>query len=187
MALISASRFNTLKSKVKAECQRRAFIGSVADYAGTAYDYTNTPDSGKVISKEHYQKNAIPLNAITNAITQDMGVISESTVATLESEVTRLASIDAQASSSGCAASCTGLCQGDCHTGCSGCSGGCSGGCRGCGSGCSGCSGCGSGCASSCTGRCGSTCGNCAGTCSGYCGGHCSDSCTGSIRSTCGD
>lgn len=44
---ITAERFNNLKARVKAECQRRSKAGeasgsvSVSSYAGTEYDYSS--------------------------------------------------------------------------------------------------------------------------------------------------
>lgn len=181
-SLITPNRFIELKAKVKAECQRRQYVGSVASYAGTDYDYSISPTSGGKIVREHYDKNADPLNAITGNFSSKSSVIKEQAIADMEASVTNLATIDATASNSGCAASCTGLCQGSCTTGCSGCSGSCSGscdGCSGCGSGCSGCSGCGSGCANSCSGSCRGSCsGGCNTTCTASCAGDCFGGCS---------
>lgn len=157
--LISATRFAELKAKVKAECQRRAHTGSVASYAEADYDYTDTAEAGVIIKKEHYEKNAVPLNAISGAVGVTANIISDAGITALEEEVDRLAAISATASSSGCAASCTGLCQGGCATGCSGCSGSCSG----------------------CSGSCSGGCKGSGGTTT------CTDGCRGSVRSTCGD
>ena len=191
-SIISPDRFNDLKAKVKAECQRRAYVGSVTDYAGTAYDYTNTPTSKNVISKEHYEKIAVPLNAISGDVPIDGArIISEAEMATMETKATTLAAISlnvAQANT-GCASSCTGLCSTGCYNACTGCTS-----CSGCGGSCSydctGCSGCGdicsSGCSSSCTPGCSSICdAGCTG-CTGGCDSSCwstsagGGSCTGS-------
>ena len=159
MALISAERFNALKAEVKAECQRRSYTGSVTSYAGSDYDFTVVPAAGVEVTTEHYEKIAVPLNAITGDVDVDSHrVISENEMAAMEDKVAALANIDKSSTSHGCAASCTGLC-----------SSACSGTCRGT---CSGCSGCGSGCARTCTGTC-------SGGCSGSCTGSCDNSCTG--------
>ena len=123
-SIISPDRFNDLKAKVKAECQRRAYVGSVTDYAGTAYDYTNTPTSNNVISKEHYEKIAVPMNAISGDIdTSGSRIISETEMATLETKATTLSAIALAftQSTTGCAASCTGLCSTGCYNACTSC------------------------------------------------------------------
>ena len=191
-SIISPDRFNDLKAKVKAECKRRAYVGSVTDYAGTAYDYTNTPTSKNVISKEHYEKIAVPLNAISSDMPIDGArIISEAEMATMETKATTLAAISlnvAQANT-GCAASCTGLCSTGCYdacTGCSGCGGSCSYSCSSCGGCDNGCSGsCVNGCAYDCTGTCIETCrGTCSTACALECGSNCSGSCNESCWST---
>jgi len=62
--LISASRINDLKARVKAECTRR----SLSSYTGADYEYTTAPTSGGLISQEHRTKIATPLNAINSDI-----------------------------------------------------------------------------------------------------------------------
>ena len=177
---------NSLKASVKSECQRRQYTGSVTSYAGTGYDYTNTPTAGNVAAKEHYEKIAVPMNAISGDIDVNaVRVISETELTTLNTKIKTLAAIDmtvAQANT-GCAASCTGLCSTGCATGCTGCSGcsGCGGSCSYDCTGCSGCSGCGGSCSYGCT--------NCANNCSYGCGGSCGDSCayncSGGCRQSC--
>ena len=69
---ISAQRCIDLKARVKKECQRRSKTGSasgsksVSSYAGSSYDYTNTPAKGGKALKEHRDKIATPLNAINS-------------------------------------------------------------------------------------------------------------------------
>ena len=67
MALVKADRFKNLKSRVKAECLRRAHSGSVASYGGSAYDYSAAPASGGIARQEHRDKIAAPLNAINSS------------------------------------------------------------------------------------------------------------------------
>lgn len=178
-SLITPNRFIELKAKVKTECQRRQYVGSVASYGGTDYDYSISPTSGGKIIREHYDKNADPLNAITGNFSSKSSVIKEQDIADMEASVTNLATIDATASNSGCAASCTGLCQGSCTTGCSGCSGSCSGSCSGnCSGSCSGCSG-------RCTGGCSGCSGSCTGSCKNSCSGGCYLACTASCADNC--
>lgn len=167
MALITADRFNSLKAAVKAECQRRKYTGSVEAYGGTAYDYSVAPASGEIVTKEHSEKNVVPMNAINSSVfpipTSYENIITETDIAAMETKVaawaTREVGSDADNSASDCAASCTGLCHsctGNCVSGCTSCTsctGTCEGGCQG---GCGGCGGCGN------CGGCGGDCANCA-------------------------
>lgn len=158
MALITADRFKSLKAAVKAECQRRKYTGSVETYGGTDYDYSVTPAAGKIVAKEHSEKNVVPMNAINSSEfpipSSYENIITESDIATMEAKVATWASrevgSDADNSASDCAASCTGLCHsctGNCVSGCTGCTG-CTGTCEGgCQYICGGCGGCGGDCA----------------------------------------
>lgn len=204
MALIQFARMTALKAKVKAEMQRRNATGSVAAYAGTAYDYSDT--SGKIV-KEHYTKNIDPLRAVDTTNVPTAGgdrAISENDIAQMEAKITVLSAINKEVQSGhGCRSSCTGLCSTACTGGCRGCSGcsGCSAACKTNCSGCDGCSGCGtkcssctscdgcSGCGSACRNDCTSctSCSGCSG-CSGCTsceGGSCTGSCWVSCASTC--
>ena len=158
MALISASRMNSLKARVKAECQRRSQTNSVATYGGTSYDYTTVPATGVLVTKEHRDKNAVPLNAINSdtisgANTQTL--VTDSDVTAMEAFVTVLekrALTDDTASD--CKGSCAGACYsctGSCASGCSSCTGTCTGTCKG------GCQGCSSDCKTECN-WCDNTC-----------------------------
>lgn len=160
MALITPDRLVALKAKVKAECQRRnSSRGSVYNYAGTAYDFSATPTKGQVARKEHYEKNAVPLNAITGNIdVNGARVISDAEITAMENKINALKDISMTASNSGCGDNCTGLCHGTCTGGCYGdCSGDCDGDCDG---------SCWGGCSGSCSGGCS---GDCAGDCGAYC------------------
>lgn len=186
--VITASDFISLKARVKAECERRAYNGSVASYATSAYDYTVTPTSGALPLPEHFNKIIVPMNAIVNTgrTTTQSGFLVRQ-LKNISDSLTTLESIEATAASSGCKASCTGLCQGTCATGCTGCTDGCSGSCgTGCANGCSG--GCGTTCtdlcANDCAGACEETCfANCYSSCKGGCEGYCKGSCTGASSS----
>lgn len=100
MALISASRMNDLKARVKAECQKRSKTGdasgsaSVSSYGGTSYDFSTKPAQGVKITKEHNTKNATPLNAINaNVVTSSIvnaTSVSDSGLTTMEAFVTTL-------------------------------------------------------------------------------------------------
>ena len=171
MSIITASRLNTLKSAVKAECNRRKYTGSVTTYAGSTYNYNETPAKGVIVKKEVYEKNAVPLNAISGDVSTEVSsnVIRDSDFLKLETKVAALKkiSLSAASGSTGCNASCTGLCS------------------TGCGNSCDGCTGCGSGCASTCSGSCEGSCsGDCSGTCTG-CEAECKDDCTADCASDC--
>lgn len=185
--VFSATDFINLKARVKAECARRKYNGSVASYATATYDYTVVPSANTVPLPEHFNKIITPMNAMVN--TGRSTVSSESLVAQLASISSALSTLEAKdvtASNSGCKSSCTGLCQGTCTGTCtSGCSSGCKGSCKG------SCSGscasqcidtCKDVCASDCTATCGLGCSfGCVDTCSGTC----SDGCMGACKGWC--
>ena len=183
MAIITPARLIALKKAIKDECQRRCHTGSVANYGASTYDFEYTPTSKNIIKKEHYEKNAIPLNAIVdNLDTNGARIISETEIANMESLVTKLKGISIYSSNPNCASSCTGLCTTSCATTCSG---SCDDDCNGC-TGCSGCGGCDNTCSGSCDGSCKGDCqGNCLYTCSGSCIEVCSESCNGTCSGGC--
>lgn len=192
MAKISASRFTDLKARVKAECLRRHYSGSVSSYGGTAYDYSTPASTNGRIAKEHKDKNVTPLSAInSNTIPASMtndDQLSDADVTKMESFVTvceRRSVSDSTGSD--CRSGCTGLCRG-CQTTCTGsCTGSCTGTCtRACANNCSGTctNACATGCANNCTGGCNTSCSGCGGDCGGtcqscrYCASSCNDDCT---------
>ena len=176
--VILASDFVAIKARVKAECARRKYNGSVESYAGSTYDYTVIPTDGNVPLPEHFNKIIVPMNAMVDtgrSQTRDGYLVRA--INDIDSALTTLESIDATAADSGCKASCTGLCQGTCTTGCSGCTGSCSGGCGG---------GCTGGCKNSCDWTCSQACyDNCDSGCYGECGTGCSESCSGGCYALC--
>lgn len=173
---ILAADFNNLKARVKAECARRKYVGSVEVYAGEAYDYTVIPAPGIPVLIEHYNKIVEPLNAITNTgyPTLSKGDLIPS-MSGLSDILTELEAEGDDENVSSCKASCTGLCKGSCAGLCTGCTGGCASTCsNSCTGGCSGCSSCSgscvNGCHTTCTGGCSSTCKNtCKNGCSNTC------------------
>lgn len=190
MARISSTRFIDLKSKVKAECNRRKYKDPVTSYGGSNYDFTTIPTSGNKIKEEHYEKNAIPMNAINSLQipdTEGKGKrIKDEDLSKMESLITSWSATSYYNNkSTDCNGNCTGLCYsctGECNSGCSGCSGSCTS--------CSGsCSGdCDGRCSGSCTGNCNTTCSSsCGGSgCSGQCTSSCySGDCSGSCGSSC--
>lgn len=186
---ILSSDFINLKARVKAECERRHYNGSVAQYADARYDYTIQPTPSSIPLPEHLNKIIIPLNAITDTgISQTRSGYLTRTIQSASNILTTLEAIEPDSANSGCKSTCTGLCQGTCASGCTGCSGTCQ---NGCGGGCSGscstsCSfdGCSNGCDDSCAFNCSEWCANgCSGTCSGGCISGCKGSCTGQVSS----
>ena len=197
-SIVDIDRLTKLKAKVKAECLRRKYTGSVENYGSSTYDFSNNPTVGGVIKREYYDKNATPLNAINNSLVPKANITDAENVA-LNDEIYNM---DYQVSAwmttdktnkdhSDCANSCTGSwtsgCSGTCSVicgqNCSGkCSGGCSGGCSGCGSGCSG--GCSGSCSGNCKGTCTTTCGYAG--CSAKCAEGCSNGCSGTCTTNCG-
>lgn len=187
---ILASDFVSLKARVKAEMNRRRYSGSLTAYAGTAYDYTETPTVGGVIKPEHANKLIVPVNAITPS-----GYTEKSTgdaVPELETLDTKLKAHEAyplKGSGTDCASGCSGLCSSGCYNNCAGCGGSCSYDCSGCTGSCVGdCQGtCSGGCSTSCGGACwrdGCT-SNCTAACRMDCSGSCSGKCTGSCVAQC--
>ena len=199
-SIVDIDRLTKLKAKVKAECLRRKYTGSVENYGSSTYDFSNNPTVGGVIGREYYDKNATPLNAINNNLVPKANITNAENVA-LNDEIYNM---DYQVSAwmttdktnkdhSDCANSCTGLClscTGSCTSGCSNtCRANCANDCTGvCGDGCTNsCRVCGSGCSGSCYGDCD---GGCKGTCSvtcGYegCSGVCQEGCKSNCSGTC--
>lgn len=187
--MITASEFNALKARIKAECERRRYSGSVASYAGTSYDYTNAAAANKIIRLEHYTKIATPMTAIDGVSRPNPSIIKQSDLTALDTKLTTLEGYSETATSraeTGCAVSCTGLCyslcSGSCRSGCyESCRGGCSEDCEddcyeSCDSGCTG--SCGDGCTSTCTA-------DCSGGCLYGCYGGCADNCASSCYNDC--
>lgn len=198
MPRITAQRINALKANVKAECARRSHSGSVAAYGGTEYDFTVVPAGGVPVNPEHYDKNAVPLNAVNSDIIQKAAAantpMNEADILAMEAFYVTLAARNRyDAAASDCRAGCTGLCFGctgtctdictgctgcwSCTGSCTGCSGSCAGTCTGCSGSCTGCSGSCEGSCTSCTGTCTNICTSCTGGCDGSCMYSCSASC----------
>lgn len=179
---ILASDFIALKERVKAECNRRRYAGSVAEYAGVLYDYDVPPVAGGTIDVEYYNKIVTPMNAILDTgytVLEKGDAIPE--LSTLSNTLSTLEAEPAAGDVSSCRASCTGLCKGSCESGCTSCSDGCASTCTsGCKGGCSGCSSC-SGTCSGCT----SCVGGCSSTCQSTCRNGCVGTCTAVCRDTC--
>ena len=175
MTVISAERFTALKAKVKAEMLRRNQSGSVAEYGGAAYDYTNAPAAGRVIQKEHIEKLTGPMRAVNPDLVPAPGnVVTEAELANLETRITAWAQRGiTDKTATDCKSGCTGTCYTGCATGCSTtCSGTCSGSC-------------GDSCSYNCTNTCKDFCGS--NVCETSCTTACVDTCQGTCKQTCGD
>ena len=165
-----ASDFIALKARVKAECLRRKYIGSVASYGGAAYDYAVIPAAGNVVLPEHLNKLTEPLNAIapTGYNTAQKGAAIPNLTA-LNAFLTASESYSLTSPVTNCKSTCTGLCVGACSTTCTGCTS------------CTSCTGC-----TSCSGSCSGTCSGCSGSCSSACSRACHLTCITTCRSGCG-
>ena len=53
---LTAAQLNSIKQRVKAEMARRNGYGSLAEYAGSAYDYSDVPAKDSIIIEEHGKK-----------------------------------------------------------------------------------------------------------------------------------
>ena len=145
MAYIEAERFAELKARVKAECLRRCHTGSVAEYGGEKYEYTNSPTEDHTVDVEHYEKLALPLSKIHSEKVPSLDgrrIVFDEDITEFEAALTLFETRPMTDKTRGdCETSCTGACytgcSGDCTGGCeTTCSGECQGSCTGCGSGC---------------------------------------------------
>lgn len=174
-----AEDYINLKSRVKAECARRKYNGSVEEYSTSEYDYTVIPEEDGIPLPEHLNKIIIPLNAIKQTgISQTQEGSPTRDISNAVTILDELEAIEQDASNSGCSASCTGLCQGTCTGTCTnGCKTGCRGSCRGT------CSGsCGYECSNDCTDVCADSCQD---SCGFDCGSQCVDGCKSGCKSGC--
>lgn len=147
---ITAAEFLNLKAALQTEVQRRSnsrSVGSMATYAGSAYQYTEPPNKGTVEFKsEHIEKITSPLDAITGgSLTPEAGgYVDADTLDAAALKVSELSGKSLTAATqreTGCAASCSGLCYTGCYSACTGCTGTCQGTCQG-------------SCSTTCTGGC---------------------------------
>lgn len=179
--MITAADFTALKARIKAECERRKYTGSVVEYAGEDYDYANNEvASGKMVCKEHYTKITIPMTAIDGVTRSDPSLIKQKGLTDLDTALTALEAKKMNATSranTGCNNSCTGLCYNECGSACGRtCTGGCGGDCEGA-------------CSNTCLGTCQYSCGDgctdqCTWSCSGTCWDACANACAESCRGT---
>lgn len=169
--MITAADFNNLKARVKAECLRRRYTGSVAEYGGSDYDYTVVPEAGGKILYEHYTKIANPLTAIDGIVRTPRSRVNQSDMDEMTATVTELENYSLRSDETGCNASCTGLCL-------STCTGSCEEGCV---------SACANTCEINCTDTCYAACAaNCEYGCSAECANNCEAICTAYCQEGCG-
>ena len=197
---ITAAEILNFKAALQTEVQRRSnsrSVGSMATYAGSAYQYTEPPNKDTVEFKsEHIEKITRPLDAITGgSLTPEAGgYVDADTLDAAALKVSELSGKSLTAATqneTGCAASCSGLCYTGCYSACTGCTGTCQGTCQGsclttCTGGCKNqCTSCGGSCSNNCTSGCSGGCKNtCSGSCSGGCYTEC-NSCGGSCANDC--
>ena len=147
--MLTAEELIALKAKVKAEMQRRCYYGSLTKFAGSAYDFTETPVKGGKIRAEQGLKVIEPLLQICDKGYLNIdravkgGKIPNAFDTELSTWVDTLAKEEITGDSTSCRGACTGLCMGTCSTTCTGCSSTCTGTCGG---------NCSKSCGGSCTG-----------------------------------
>ncbi len=194
--IISASDFNNLKAKIDAECRRRRYIGSVYSLPDQ-YAYENQPQTNGIIKKEHFQKIAVELDAITGDEYENQnGVIHDEVLSNIDKKIDEIAiysniiigsPYDRILGITGCASSCTGICYDSCATACQeNCYNKCGERCENtcifmCGATCE--EFCGAQCRVSCITSCGGSCTtSCGQTCQDGCVVECADNCTWACR-----
>ncbi len=145
--VITAEYMNNLKASIKTEMSRRKGYGDLSAYAGSNYDFTDTPTSDHEILAEQGQKTIdllLYIKDITGINKTAQGDILPPAGSTLSALVSQYASESMEGTTSSCRGACAGLCAGSCTGGCNGCTGKCDTGCQGC------TASCGSGCSSGC-------------------------------------
>ncbi|MCT4686094.1 hypothetical protein [Vallitalea sp.] len=204
----NANDFIALKSRVKAEMNRRNGNGSLTQYGGSQYEFTKKPSFDEEVKLEHHSKirdlqdkinsTGLPSRKESDDLIQEMAILEAKQTAFEAQPRGARSNNDCNGACTGmcvsaCTTTCSGSCTGSCN-GCSGCSGSCSGGCSGCSgscsSGCSGCSGSCSGGCSGCSASCSGACKTCSFGCGNGCGGcggctSCNYNCDGGCASTC--
>lgn len=155
---MTAQQLINLKTKLKAELQRRNGLGpasgkkwnptkafgSVSEYGGSAYDFTQQPVKDGKVTVDQGKKTVdllLKINGYGDLEPVDSTKpIPKSFNAKLLEYVDKLAShqfTGEETESQDCNAACTGLCVGSCISMCNGCLGACSATCgTGCESGC---------------------------------------------------
>jgi hypothetical protein len=89
-SLLTEDEIISLKSRVKAECLRRRYTGSVSSYGSSSYDFNITPNTGVEALTEHHDKISVPLNAINNS--NNLTINSQGTIITA-SDITNMQNI----------------------------------------------------------------------------------------------
>ena len=140
--IVKSDFIKDLKTKIKAEMQRRKGYGDISAYGGTAYDFAESADADKPILAEHGEKTINIMYAIKDVgVAQaGSGKLLPENAPTLTALIGQMSTESMEGTTSSCRGACAGLCAGSCIGGCNGCSGGCNTGCQGfsasCGSGC---------------------------------------------------
>ncbi len=173
MALtIDKDKLLELKEKIKAEMARRnCSYGSLSEYAGTDYDFTNEPELDELVYADFGSKTinlALKINdvyideekAITfSNVNQTGDYCDVDFIEKIGEALSSWESEETTSATTSCRGQCTGLCAGSCFSTCV-----------------SGCTGTGSG-KSGNNNACGSCTGNCSYACLYDCGTNCKNSC----------
>lgn len=118
MAADESQTLADLKARVKAECLRRCHTGSVAEYGGEKYEYTNSPTEDHTVDVEHYEKLALPLSKIHSEKVPSLDgrrIVFDEDITEFEAALTLFETRPMTDKTWGdCETSCTGAC----YTGC---------------------------------------------------------------------
>lgn len=168
---ISASRFNSLKARLKQVLKNRKYYGDVSKLGGDTYDFNISPTTGDILLSD---QGAKVINLILNI--NDIGAIKNiennnyilQDISSIENFVTKLEAQTSDSAANLCRGGCMGICVTHCSTLCIG----------------SCLTSCTSDCASKCTNTCIQTCqGSCSGGCSGAsCRADCQSDCMGGAK-----
>ena len=109
---ITKERFINLKSRVKAEMNRRG----LSAWGNSNYDYSVVPERGIKILKEHYEKNAVPIMNVNSdyglSTTAEKLKVKDSDMLLMENAITTLEGYNnSYQGGHGCKNACTGFCS----------------------------------------------------------------------------
>lgn len=141
--MLTVEQILEIKAKLKAEMLRRglnnstASFGSLSEYAGSDYDFTNIPTENTHLTKDQGEKTINILYRVEDQkgcdyVIDDSRSPSDNNFEALNTYIDTLAAEDIEAMHTSCRGACSGLCFGSCIGLCNGCSGKCDTGCVGC-------------------------------------------------------
>lgn len=199
--VVKQQRLRNLKAKVKAECLRRKYIGSVEEFGSSDWDFNDIPTTNRNIEAEQYRRLSIPARKINweklpngpfKRVINDVDLLAFE-VAISNFETRPIKSTAATDCHSSCTGTCTQSCTGDCSSNCGGscatmCGGSCSNTCsyacyNSCYTSCMyDCEELCSSCYMSCSNKCVHSC---YGSCDSYCDGRCTGECYNNCKHSC--